>query len=242
MLSDTVGFISDLPTTLIAAFRATLEEVLEAELILHVRDIADRERALSSAPTSTPVLRARHRRGRGAGRLHRGVEQGRSLDEEGVRGAGNEARRDRGGAGLGRDRNGARRVARRNRAAAQSQARDDRYALEPDEGSLSNWIYENCEVVSRAALGEGVTSLRIRVAPEKRERLARLAGPTRLGSPRSIVVRRLGRLGLVPQRVHLLERRVFGLAAVLGQRALDAGETPHEFVVGAAQVRLPDRV
>ena len=41
VLSDTVGFISDLPTTLIAAFRATLEEVLEAELILHVRDIAD---------------------------------------------------------------------------------------------------------------------------------------------------------------------------------------------------------
>ena len=41
VLSDTVGFISDLPTTLIAAFRATLEEVQEADLILHVRDIAD---------------------------------------------------------------------------------------------------------------------------------------------------------------------------------------------------------
>lgn len=40
ILSDTVGFISDLPTDLIAAFRATLEEVLEADLILHVRDIA----------------------------------------------------------------------------------------------------------------------------------------------------------------------------------------------------------
>ncbi len=41
MLSDTVGFISDLPTHLVAAFRATLEEVLEADLILHVRDLAD---------------------------------------------------------------------------------------------------------------------------------------------------------------------------------------------------------
>ncbi len=40
ILSDTVGFISDLPTSLIAAFRATLEEVIEADLILHVRDIA----------------------------------------------------------------------------------------------------------------------------------------------------------------------------------------------------------
>ncbi len=43
ILSDTVGFISDLPTDLIAAFRATLEEVLSADLILHVRDIAHPE-------------------------------------------------------------------------------------------------------------------------------------------------------------------------------------------------------
>jgi GTP-binding protein HflX len=41
ILSDTVGFISDLPTHLVAAFRATLEEVLEADLILHVRDMTD---------------------------------------------------------------------------------------------------------------------------------------------------------------------------------------------------------
>jgi GTP-binding protein HflX len=40
IISDTVGFISDLPTTLIAAFRATLEEVIEADIILHVRDIS----------------------------------------------------------------------------------------------------------------------------------------------------------------------------------------------------------
>jgi GTP-binding protein HflX len=40
ILSDTVGFVSDLPTQLVAAFRATLEEVLEADLIVHVRDIA----------------------------------------------------------------------------------------------------------------------------------------------------------------------------------------------------------
>ena len=43
ILSDTVGFISALPTQLIAAFRATLEEVLEADLIIHVRDISHTE-------------------------------------------------------------------------------------------------------------------------------------------------------------------------------------------------------
>ncbi|MCT8160436.1 GTPase HflX [Pseudoruegeria sp. SHC-113] len=43
ILSDTVGFISDLPTQLVAAFRATLEEVLDADLIVHVRDISHHE-------------------------------------------------------------------------------------------------------------------------------------------------------------------------------------------------------
>lgn len=43
ILSDTVGFISDLPTELVAAFRATLEEVLAADIILHVRDISHDE-------------------------------------------------------------------------------------------------------------------------------------------------------------------------------------------------------
>jgi len=49
VISDTVGFVSDLPTHLVAAFRATLEEVIEADLIIHVRDIAhpdsERQRA-----------------------------------------------------------------------------------------------------------------------------------------------------------------------------------------------------
>ncbi|MCA8927903.1 MAG: GTPase HflX [Alphaproteobacteria bacterium] len=45
ILSDTVGFISDLPTQLVAAFRATLEEVTEADLLLHVRDAADPDSA-----------------------------------------------------------------------------------------------------------------------------------------------------------------------------------------------------
>ncbi len=48
-LSDTVGFISDLPTDLVAAFRATLEEVVEASLVLHVRDIAHPDTAAQAA-------------------------------------------------------------------------------------------------------------------------------------------------------------------------------------------------
>jgi GTP-binding protein HflX len=49
ILSDTVGFISDLPTELVAAFRATLEEVLAADLIVHVRDISHPETQAQAA-------------------------------------------------------------------------------------------------------------------------------------------------------------------------------------------------
>ena len=53
VLSDTVGFISDLPTPLIAAFRATLEEVIEADVILHVRDISHPETDAQAADVSS---------------------------------------------------------------------------------------------------------------------------------------------------------------------------------------------
>ena len=53
ILSDTVGFISSLPTELVAAFRATLEEVLEADLIVHVRDIASPETKNQAADVET---------------------------------------------------------------------------------------------------------------------------------------------------------------------------------------------
>ncbi|MHA1189871.1 MAG: GTPase HflX [Alphaproteobacteria bacterium] len=53
LLSDTVGFISDLPTTLVAAFRATLEEVTEADLILHVRDISSDQTDMQAADVRT---------------------------------------------------------------------------------------------------------------------------------------------------------------------------------------------
>jgi GTPase len=59
ILSDTVGFISDLPVQLVAAFRATLEEVLEADLILHVRDAAHDE----SEAQKSDVLKVLHELG-----------------------------------------------------------------------------------------------------------------------------------------------------------------------------------
>ncbi len=67
IMSDTVGFISDLPTELVAAFRATLEAVTEADLLIHVRDIAHAE---SEAAT--------RRRRRGAGATGQGIRPTRT--------------------------------------------------------------------------------------------------------------------------------------------------------------------
>jgi GTP-binding protein HflX len=68
VLSDTVGFVADLPTDLVAAFRATLEEVLDADVILHARDVANPDHPaqamdvlkvlaeLGVSPETTPVI------------------------------------------------------------------------------------------------------------------------------------------------------------------------------------------
>ena len=68
MLSDTVGFVSELPHDLVAAFRATLEEVIDADVILHVRDVANADSAAQAAdvlkvldelgvdPEKTPIV------------------------------------------------------------------------------------------------------------------------------------------------------------------------------------------
>ncbi len=53
ILSDTVGFVSDLPHELVAAFRATLEEVMEADLVVHVRDVSHPDTAAQAADVET---------------------------------------------------------------------------------------------------------------------------------------------------------------------------------------------
>ena len=180
VLSDTVGFISDLPTTLIAAFRATLEEVLQADLILHVRDIADAATGSQRADVNAVLAELGVDAEGEPGRLLEVWNKADLLDAASLQSARNETRRAgavlvSAATGLGLD---ALRAEIERRLNLKRETIE--IALKPEEGSLSNWIYENCEVLARQALGEGMTSLRIRAAPEKRERLARLAGPARL--------------------------------------------------------------
>jgi GTP-binding protein HflX len=182
VLSDTVGFISDLPTMLIAAFRATLEEVLEADLILHVRDISDEASAQQRTDVTDILAELGVDAEAQSGRLMEVWNKADRLDAATRRRLANEAARDPAhpclvsavtGEGLAR-------------LLAEIETRLNRtrdtldLELQPEEGALSNWIYENCEVIERSEEGDGVTHLRIRVAPEKRHRLARLAGPARV--------------------------------------------------------------
>jgi GTPase len=175
-----VGFISDLPTTLIAAFRATLEEVLEAELILHVRDIASETSASEREDVNAVLGELGIDAEAEPDRLLEVWNKADLLDDSSMRRLRGEAKRADAvlvsavtGEGLDTLRAEIEKRLNRRRQTLE-------IALKPEEGSLSNWIYENCEVVARKDLGEGVTALRLRIAPEKRDRLARLAGPARL--------------------------------------------------------------
>jgi GTP-binding protein HflX len=182
VLSDTVGFISDLPTTLIAAFRATLEEVQQADLILHVRDIADE----ASASQRTDVNAVLAELGIDAdGEPERLLEvwnKADLLDTPAQARVANEAARDprhpclvSAVSGSGLEGLLGEIETRLNRA---RQSID--LTLGPGEGALSNWIHENCEVIERGDLGDGLIHFRIRVAPEKRHRLELLAGADRV--------------------------------------------------------------
>lgn len=180
VLSDTVGFISDLPTTLVAAFRATLEEVQEADLVLHVRDISNGATASQRADVNAVLADLGIQADEEPERVLEVWNKADLLDPAELEHAKNEAARH--GAilvsavsKLGLDDLLAEIEIRLNK---RRQTLD--IVVQPQEGALSNWIYENCEVITRADLGDGVTSLRIRVAPEKRDKLARVAGASRL--------------------------------------------------------------
>ena len=180
VISDTVGFISDLPTTLIAAFRATLEEVLEADLILHVRDISGVASGSERADVNTVLSELGIEAEAEPGRVMEVWNKADLLDDAAFLRAKSEAARAgtvlvSATTGYGLD---ALRAEIERRLNLRSETIE--IVLKPEEGALAHWIHENCEVIARRGTGEGVTALRIRVAPEKRARLARLAGPARL--------------------------------------------------------------
>ncbi len=173
ILSDTVGFISDLPTTLVAAFRATLEEVVAADLILHVRDISHAETeaqrrdveavladlGIDAAAVDAPVLEvwnkadrldaaARAEAERTITRAERAPVLISALTGEGV----------------------ARLLAAID---AHFGAGDEIMSLEipPGAGRLLSWLHDNAEVLAQETAESGAVTARFRIDPAVKGKL-----------------------------------------------------------------------
>ncbi len=173
ILSDTVGFISDLPTMLVAAFRATLEEVIEADIILHVRDIAheeteaqarDVEAVLADLGIDTQAVN---------GHILEVWNKVDLISPERLSELQHEARRNERAPVLV--------------SAATGEGLDDLYAaldtrlgahdavlnlqIPASDGRLLAWLHENTEILERIDGEDGTVSLRLRVPGEKRDRV-----------------------------------------------------------------------
>ena len=170
ILSDTVGFISELPTELVAAFRATLEEVAEADVILHVRDAAHPDTAAQRADVSAVLD---------------GMVRDETLDEDwpsrtievlnkiDLVPAGHAVEPGEGSVavsaltGMGLDR--LKGAIDRQISARMEQAE---YGLELTDGARLAWLYEHGEVVRRTDSDGGV-DVTVRLLPADRARFER---------------------------------------------------------------------
>jgi GTP-binding protein HflX len=173
ILSDTVGFISDLPTMLVAAFRATLEEVVEADLVLHVRDIAHEETeaqardvekvlgelGIDTLPVDSNILEVWNKidlvsHDRRAELQHEALRNARppvlvsAATGEGI--------------------------------VPLLDAIDDRLSIADEilevivpgsNGQLLNWLHETCDVLARESRKDGSVDLRLRIPSEKKLRV-----------------------------------------------------------------------
>jgi GTPase len=170
IVSDTVGFISDLPTMLVAAFRATLEEVIEADLILHVRDVAHAD-SDAQARDVEKVLREldvdpddRHRIVEVWNKIDR-------LDAEARARAMNMAARQGGDekpvlvsalTGEGIDSL----IAAIEARLAQGRTTLD-LLLDPADGAGVSWLHRNTEVMTKSMRADGQYAITVRVDPTK---------------------------------------------------------------------------
>jgi GTPase len=170
ILSDTVGFISDLPTMLISAFRATLEEVRAADVIVHVRDIShadseaqshDVDAILAELGVADPADRVIEV----WNKLDRLQENERALLTQQQGEAAPLAVSALTGEGIDRLLGAIEDRLARGRSLIE-------LTLDPSDGRGLHWLYEHAEVMSRSDRDDGL-HLTVRVAPDQVERVNR---------------------------------------------------------------------
>jgi GTP-binding protein HflX len=169
ILSDTVGFISDLPTQLISAFRATLEEVLAADVILHVRDIShvDAEAQAEDVEailTDLGVEGADDKLIEVWNKVDRlDTERRAALDADGRQPVAVSALTGEGLDAL---------LASIEARLAQGRRTVD-LDLDGADGRSVHWLYEHAEVMSRHDSTDGRVHMTVRAAPETMARILR---------------------------------------------------------------------
>jgi GTP-binding protein HflX len=168
ILSDTVGFISELPTMLVAAFRATLEEVIEADVILHVRDVSHEDSEAQSHDVAD-VLRQLGIEPEQGGRLIEIWNKIDRLDEAGRTQLRNLAERQPEGrrpilvsavTGEGTDQL----TTAIERRLSESRTTLD-LTLDPADGAGLSWLYRHAEVMAKSLDEDGRLSVRVRTDP-----------------------------------------------------------------------------
>jgi GTP-binding protein HflX len=176
LLSDTVGFISDLPTMLVSAFRATLEEVTLADVILHVRDVSHEDSEAQARDVET-ILEELGLKGEAEGRILEVWNKIDALEPERLEAMrlaarGFEARRRpalvSAISGEGLDELLAR-IETMLAATRVTLSLD----LAAEDGQGLAWLHAHAEVLSRETHGDGGSHLVVRVAPERVEDVKR---------------------------------------------------------------------
>ena len=177
LIADTVGFISDLPHELVESFRATLEEVAEADLILHVRDISSPETEAEAKDVETVLARISPSDGEGEGTLQaRTLEVWNKIDRlDADSRTAMVARSEVEGAvavsALTGDGLDALRQAIAERIDTDAEIH---LTLEPQEGEALAWLYEHGRIRERSSDPEGRTRLTVRLSEPALGRYQRL--------------------------------------------------------------------
>jgi GTPase len=176
IFSDTVGFIADLPTNLIAAFRATLEEVLQADVILHVRDVAHEEAEAQSSDVDKVLDELGIDEARRAQIIEvwnkadlLAPDQHAALAQAAERRPGTVLVSAVAGSGL-EDLLGLIEA----RLGEQSDVAEIAFA--PEEGAEVAWLHDHAEVLERTVLDDGTLVLRVRLTPERLDTARRRFG------------------------------------------------------------------
>jgi len=173
ILSDTVGFVSDLPTTLVAAFRATLEEVISADLVLHVRDISSAETMAQRADVQQVLADLGIDEKEAERRVLEVWNKIDRVDAEARDELENHARRVSPRPVMVSAISGEGIDALLDVIEQRVSGRDEimELTLAPTAGGLANWLHENAEVISREMDEAGATHYRVRIDAQRKARL-----------------------------------------------------------------------